>query len=274
MKIKKAFTLIELLVVIAIIAILAALLLPALSRAKMKAQGITCLSNVKQLGLAWAMYPDDNRGVLPPNENGGAVDDPSKYASWVWGWEDFDANNTDNTNRLYLANALIGPYCAKQTGIYKCPADTYPCLEWGTKMARVRSVSMNGFVEGDAYTGQKSNPQGSLWYPNYCAYMKVSDILRPAPVDLIVFLEEQADSINDGWLITDVETPNMWADLPASYHNRANSMAYADGHASPKKWLEASTEQPILQIQRNDFDVPPGSKDIQWMWQHVTAPLQ
>jgi prepilin-type processing-associated H-X9-DG protein len=132
---------------------------------------------------------------------------------------------------------------------------------------------MNGLVEGDAYKGQKSNPRGSLWYPNYCAYMKVSDILKPVPSDRIVVLEAHPDSINDGWLIKDVENPDMWADLPASYHNRGNNISYADGHAAPRKWLDGSTAQPIEQVQRNDFDIPLGSVDLQWMFQHVTAPL-
>ncbi len=264
---------IELLVVIAIIAILAALLLPALTRAKLKAQGIQCMSNLKQLTLAWSMYPDDYNGNLPPNPNGGNVDDPTHYPSWVQGWEDFTANNTANTNLLFLANALIGPYCSRQTGIYHCPADIYTCVEWGQQMTRARSMSMNGFVEGDAYKGEKSNPRGSTWYPTYRAYMKVSDIVKPVPSDLLVFADEHPDSINDAWMITDVETPNMWEDLPASYHGNACGMGFADGHAATHKWRNSSTAQPVEKVQRNGFNVPPGSQDIQWMWQHVTAPL-
>ena len=134
------FTLIELLVVIAIIAILASLLLPALSKAKVKAHAVKCMSNQKQLTLAWIMYADDNRDRVPPNVSGGM-----SRGGWVDGWLDWSPGTTDNTNTVFLTNAKIGPY-TKNVGIYKCPADIFQCVVAGRSYDRVRSVSMNSFI--------------------------------------------------------------------------------------------------------------------------------
>ena len=260
------FTLIELLVVIAIIAILAAMLLPALSKAKTKAQGIYCLSNNKQLTLAWMMYADDSQNRLAPNRDGGTTD---YTLSWVPGWLDFKPNNTANTTVNFLLNAKIGPY-TKSVGIYKCPADIYNCLMGGKQVPRVRSVGMNGFIEGGAYKGEhkSGDAHGAAgWW----AFDKMTDIVNPAPANLWVFVDEHPDSINDGWTIINVNDPKNWVDLPASYHNGACGFSFADGHAEIKKWIDNSTRVPVKKQQYNGFIAAGGIRDTTWIIERSSA---
>ncbi len=277
----RGFTLIELLVVIAIIAILAALLLPALGAAKSKAQGIVCLSNEKQMGLSWTLYVSDNNNLLPPNENGGNVGIANMNAgkhSWVDGWIDWTAGTTgntgdpsDNTNLYPLTHSLLGPYNNGQTGIYKCPSDKFlsPAQKKAGYRERVRSISMNGFIEGGAYG---NGALGSTWYGQYIAYVKLGDITAPAPSDLWLFIDEHPDSINDGWMITNPGSPDDWEDLPASLHVGACGFAFTDGHSQIHKWSDRVTLQPVRYQNLNG--AWPGaikSPDIQWMIYHSCA---
>ena len=264
---RAAFTLIELLVVIAIIAILAALLLPALNRAKTKAEGIACLNDLKQAGLAVTLYSDDFNGAFPPNLQGSGI------GGWIQGHMDW-TTDPENTNTVLLLAGKIGPY-ARSPGIYRCPADKFlstPQLRRGWN-ARARSVSMNGFIEGGAYRFDKPPGGGSIWFPTYYGYDKFSDVVKPTPSELWMTVDEHPGSINDGWMITGVNNPDGWIDLPASYHSGACGFNFVDGHSEIHVWKEKSTKQPVVPVDGvSALGVSaPKSRDVDWMNRHSSA---
>src|SRR5688572_3695206 len=231
------FTLIELLVVIAIIAILAAMLLPALSKAKTKAQGISCLNNLKQLQLGWLMYSVDNndRIVLTGGLNSlvnfpadpGAQPGGAKN-QWVYGSMD---TMPGATNVILVRMGLMYPF-VNNIGVYKCPADKKE--QSGAPTAR--SMSMNAWM--NPLPGQSWNSvRGYMGTANQLRdFRKQTDIKSPAMT--WVMIDENPFSINDGWFVCDPNTPNTWFDVPASYHNGAGGLSYADGHSEIKKWKD------------------------------------
>ena len=263
-----AFTLIELLVVIAIIAILAAMILPVLAHAQVRAQLIGCLNDNRQLGIAWLEYAADNNELICPNAEGngsatGGAGSMVRSNLWVLGWENFFPNNSQNTNLNMITQGLLFPYSLNPK-IYKCPADMFNCEESRAMVPRLRSRSCNAFLTGGTYGwGNQSQADPAYWQFNH-----TTDVRFPSQI--YTFTDENPDSINDGYIIINPDTQTEWGnDLVGSYHDHSDGLGFVDGHAEIHKWQEGTTSPPVTETEHGTYPgTSPVDVDIYWMQSH------
>ena len=257
------------------------LLLPALSKARGRAEGISCLNNTRQLDLAWQLYADDHEGFLPYNlgMSGSSFRTNINWVNNVMTWD----LSSDNTNLATITGASLGPYVSSNPGIYHCPSDrALSALQRAAGWdRRIRSYSMNAMVGN---VGNFLANGVNINNPNYTQFLKITQI--PQPSEIFVFLDEHPDSINDGYFLNKAgpgcfrlrklwHQRTEWIHLPASYHNNAATFSFADGHAALHHWLESNTIRPPAPYAANLPIAIPTSPadertDFDWVLQHMS----
>jgi len=288
---ERGFTLIELLVVIAIIAILAGMLLPALSKAKTKAHGIMCMSNMRQLSLAWTQYAHDANDQIPyasPANLGGTDPRTDPYV-WVTGLLDFDPANPSNWDiSKDIQKSPLWTYCGGAPGIWRCPGDKSSVVPnsgpyKGRRVPRVRSMSMSIWLGG--FGGKLSTPLPGVSSPPWRLYLKSSELLDPGPSSTLLFWDEREDAINWGNFFVDMTgfpdqpTATQFAqDYPASYHNRAGGLSFVDGHAEIKRWADPRTAPAVRKdsnwLSAGPSIASPNNRDIVWLQERATRRIR
>ena len=285
---KRGFTLIELLVVIAIIAILAAMLMPVLSRAKQRAQGASCLNNGKQLMLALHLYSNENNDFYPPNPDDGNTDAGYNWcggSAGIGGPQEFNPDVLLDPKR-----SLLIKYLGHDAKVFKCPADLRTGVYQGANPSLIgqivpaaRTFSMSqavgtidpGFAaDYSSHSGVPNQPVTGpwltgVWHQNlhnnpWRTFGKLSDAGPPSPSDLWVFVDEDARGLNDAAFAVDMVN-EVWRDAPGTYHNIGCGFAFADGHSETHQWDYRSRKE------LGDISDPRDESDWQWLTAHTSA---